>query len=134
MAEVNPNSKQQRAIRLVLEGKKLGKSRKILIQEIREVCNMSDAGAATYYQNAVSKLRDQGILVKTTIVVVDKVVEPVTAPIAPPVSSLDETADEAAGADAYVQGMLDDELAGADEQGMLDEELADDEEAAELAE
>ena len=134
MAEVNPNSKQQRAIRLVLEGKKLGKSRKILIQEIREVCNMSDAGAATYYQNAVSKLRDQGILVKTTIVVVDKVVEPVTAPIAPPVSSLDETADEAAGADAYEQGMLDDELAGADEQGMLDEELADDEEAAELAE
>ena len=79
MAEVNPNSKQQRAIRIVLEGKKVGKSRKILIQEIREGCNMSDAGAATYYQNAVQKLRDQGILVKTTTVVVDKVVEPVKA-------------------------------------------------------
>lgn len=75
MAEVNPNSKQQRAIKLVLAGKQAGKSRKILIQEIREVCGMSDAGAATYYQNAVSKLREKGLLVKTTVVVADVVTD-----------------------------------------------------------
>jgi len=75
MAEVNPNSKQQRAIRLVLAGKQAGKSRKVLIQEIREECDMSDAGAATYYQNAVQKLRDQGILKSIRTVVTDVVVE-----------------------------------------------------------
>jgi hypothetical protein len=75
MAEVNPNSKFQRAIVIVLEGKRVGKSRKVLIQEIREACNMSDAGGATYYQNAIQKLRDQGKLVKTVTIVTDVVKE-----------------------------------------------------------
>lgn len=76
MAEINPNSKQQRAIKIVLSGKSANppKSRKVLIQEIREQCGMSDAGAATYYQNAVTSLRNKGLIKKVVVTTVDEVV------------------------------------------------------------
>jgi len=62
MAERNPNSKQSKAIELVRNARTNDPTvtRKVLIATIMEQCGMSQAGASTYYQNAVSYLRTQG--------------------------------------------------------------------------
>jgi hypothetical protein len=47
----------------VNEGEQKGESRKAIIVAIKQHCNMSDAGASTYYQNSITYLRKNDPLV-----------------------------------------------------------------------